>query len=295
MDQDAKSIVSAALMLPQKYGSIAGLEYDIFGDGPRKIVFLCDIGQTRRSWVHQLAHFGEAGGLYTCLVLDGSDRSSIDGQAHHVWEALDGLGWIASKSIHLVGISLGGVVAMKLAIFLPARFASLCLVSTPATYQLAPIIKRTDSRQVLRDYFPLKHLHQFNDAHPGFPTNEDYYLSWTGHLTGVGTNSIRPRKVLSQTVAMASFRITPSQLKSIGRDTQFCQIVVGDADLLLSPDALRAGTALATAIGCKLRVHTRAGHLPTWQDPTTFNKDLENMIDQADRYWRKIRENRSSS
>jgi len=51
-------------------------------------------------------------------------------------DLLDGLQW--KEKVHVVGPSLGGMIALELVLKDPTRFASLCLISTNAGRALPP-------------------------------------------------------------------------------------------------------------------------------------------------------------
>lgn len=50
--------------------------------------------------------------------------------AQDVIEVLDHVGWTESRSVHVVGISMGGMISLELAKVIPERIASLTLIST---------------------------------------------------------------------------------------------------------------------------------------------------------------------
>ena len=50
--------------------------------------------------------------------------------AQDVLDLLEHLQWTAARSVHIVGISMGGMISLELAKAAPERFASMTLIST---------------------------------------------------------------------------------------------------------------------------------------------------------------------
>ena len=100
------------------------------------------LGGLRSAWQRQTKDFGHThGDRYSVLVLDNigigeSDkpfiRYSTSNMARDVLEVLSNVGWTDDRSVHVVGVSMGGMIAQELAYLAPNRVASLMLVSTGA-------------------------------------------------------------------------------------------------------------------------------------------------------------------
>ena len=105
------------------------------------------LGGTMRTWQRQTKDFAhKQGDTYSCLVFDNrgiglSDkpllRYTTSEMARDIVELLDHVGWTAERSVHVVGISMGGMIAQELGLLIPSRICSLNLIST------APRIVRT--------------------------------------------------------------------------------------------------------------------------------------------------------
>jgi pimeloyl-ACP methyl ester carboxylesterase len=98
------------------------------------------LGGLKTAWQRQTKDFGHnQADKYSCLVLDNrgigdSDkplmRYSTSEMANDLIEVLDHIGWTARRELHVIGISMGGMIAQELAIRIPKRICSLNLIST---------------------------------------------------------------------------------------------------------------------------------------------------------------------
>jgi pimeloyl-ACP methyl ester carboxylesterase len=108
------------------------LHYDDHGRGP-VVLFLQGVGVGRCAWAAQTRELSSS---FRCIAVDhrgigGSDGDladlSVDRMARDALALLDALG---IERAHVVGHSLGGVVAQRLALLAPERSSSLALLCT---------------------------------------------------------------------------------------------------------------------------------------------------------------------
>ena len=89
------------------------------------------LGSLRTAWQRQTQDFGHRQAeRYTCLVLDNrgigkSDapllRYTTSEMARDVIEVLDHVGWTAERAVHVVGMSMGGMIAQEMARYAPPQ------------------------------------------------------------------------------------------------------------------------------------------------------------------------------
>ncbi|CAK7221256.1 hypothetical protein SBRCBS47491_004466 [Sporothrix bragantina] len=124
--------------------------WEVHGEGPIKIVFIMGLGSFKSAWQRQTLYFGhERYKEYSVLLLDNrgmgdSDRPlmrySTREMAQDALEVLEHVGFVPmskpdARSVHIVGLSMGGMVAQELACLIPGEVASLSLCCTAAAIE----------------------------------------------------------------------------------------------------------------------------------------------------------------
>jgi pimeloyl-ACP methyl ester carboxylesterase len=120
-----------------KCSSNVSLYYALFGCGPVKVVLLMGIATSGLAWKNQIEYLVSFPQYQVCVVDNrGSGRTvTPNGRITTGWMAQDveqlmaHLGW---DKVHLVGNSLGGMIAQELALRIPDRLLSLTLIATHA-------------------------------------------------------------------------------------------------------------------------------------------------------------------
>lgn len=103
------------------------------------------LGAIKSAWQRQTLHFGHVhGDEYSSLVFDNrgigaSDkpllRYSTSEMARDVVDLVDQLGWTEERQLHIMGVSMGGMIAQEVAYLIPERICSLNLLSTAAAIE----------------------------------------------------------------------------------------------------------------------------------------------------------------
>lgn len=115
------------------------LHYNVFGQGPHRIVFIMGLGGTATQWEKQVEYFSQRGDVFTMLTIENRGialSDSVGGRwttakmAKDVLSTLDHLGW--TSNVHVVGLSMGGMIAQEVCKQGKGRFSSLTLLSTIA-------------------------------------------------------------------------------------------------------------------------------------------------------------------
>ncbi|KAH8899983.1 alpha/beta-hydrolase [Thozetella sp. PMI_491] len=130
-----------AVVARGRQGGPLNIYWQIHGGGPIRILLICGIAARHTAWQRQTLHFGHINGdKYSVLLVDnrGSGNSdkpfrySTSEMAMDLVEVLDHVGWAEDRQIHVVGLSLGGMIAQELAMLIPERMSTLNLIHTAA-------------------------------------------------------------------------------------------------------------------------------------------------------------------
>jgi pimeloyl-ACP methyl ester carboxylesterase len=241
------------------------------------VVWLNGLAGDHLYWAGQVRHFA---GRFRCLAPDNRDsgESSYAPAPYAIADlAEDVVGLLACLDLppaHLVGLSLGGMIAQEVALCHPGRVRSLCLVGTLArsddwfrgTLDAYGLIRRqvADTPAFFEALLPWLVSHRFFEA----PTKVDW-------LRGLLRQNPHPQRI------DGFFR----QIGAIGRHDVLgrlaavrCPVLVasGEDDRLIPP---RYARELAAALPqARLELLPGVGHAPPIEDPRGFNRLLADFL-----------------
>ncbi|KAL6789406.1 Alpha/Beta hydrolase protein [Trichoderma sp. SZMC 28012] len=244
-------------------GGPVKIAWEIHGDGPTKVLFIMGLAGIKTSWQRQTKYFGhDRSNEYSVLILDNrgmgdSDkpiaRYTTSGMAADIVEVLDHVGWTAERDVHLVGLSLGGMIAQEVAYAIPTRLRSLTLMGTTAQFESGPakswsdamwqrlsfVVPKSEDQSIFdtgRKLFPEEWLAAPDDAAslpspkttsrcgpaPGTPDGE--YRTFDNNFQRFQAQELFKKRhaswftqqgFLCQLIAAAGHRKTPQQLKTM--------------------------------------------------------------------------------
>ncbi|KAF8599620.1 alpha/beta-hydrolase [Ceratobasidium sp. AG-I] len=279
------------------------LYFEQHGRGPEKILFIMGLNSSSFSWQHQAEHFG-GHEKYSILVFDNRGVGNSDaprgpystsGMAEDVIVLLDYIGWTEERQVHVVGVSMGGMVAQELATRIPKRIASLLLSVTsagghvwnnlPPWVGVSTLARLTFTkeaadkvRMIMDMVFPLSWLAQPSEADPTITNREAQTRLYmvrilaTTPQTLVGT--------LSQMAAGLTHYVSPDRLKQIARDVPKVVLVTGDEDHLVPP---KRSEWIKKCMGPEVELlkWEQTGHALQIQRPERFNALVEQVIEDS--------------
>ncbi|KAF8666608.1 Serine aminopeptidase, S33 [Rhizoctonia solani] len=280
------------------------LYYELHGRGPEKI--LCIMGRLNSSsfsWQHQVEHFGPLE-KYSILVFDNRGVGHSDaprgpyttsGMAEDVITLLDHIGWTEERQLHVVGISMGGMVAQELATRIPRRIVSLVLAVTSAgghiwnnfppwkgvstltrlTFVKDPAVK---VQMIMDMVFPLSWLAGPSAADPKITNREAQTRLYMTRILATTPQTLMG--TVSQMAAGLSHRVTPDRLRQIANDIPKIVLVTGDEDNLVPP---QCSEWIKQCMGpnVKLEKWEQTGHALQIQRPERFNALVEKVIEES--------------
>ncbi|KAL2835931.1 Alpha/Beta hydrolase protein [Aspergillus pseudoustus] len=297
-------------------GGPINLYYETHGDGPIKLLWVMGLNAVHTDWKRQTKYFGhENAHKYTCLVFDNrgvgkSDKplsfystsemaqDAVDLLAHLEWIDLDAP---PSRDIHLVGASMGGMIAQEIAMIIPDRLASLTLCCTaPRVVRTAPFLENLRERaqmfiprntdqeleRLAHSLFPAKFLaepdDEYEEAEKNFPTRRDRFAA--GRLRKLqDTQSFTKKGFLMQVVACYFHHKSAAQLKALGDKVGRERIAVlhGTVDRMLT---FHHGELLNKEIGEGIlyKVWQGSGHMLPWEKEREFNSLIEGLVQKCE-------------
>lgn len=222
------------------------------------------LGGLKLSWQRQTKDFAHTqADKYSVLLIDnrgigGSDtpwlRYSTSEMARDVLEVLDHVGWNAPRSVHAVGISMGGMITQELCLLVPERIASVAFVSTAARLvntvgfmenlrRRASLLKPKGPDETLaatkENLFTKAYVSQPDDTEfttQAFPTAGDRYAAGEVFKRNQDPSWFSLRGFLSQIVAAGWHHKSPEQLTDladkVGRER--IMVIHGTADNMIT-------------------------------------------------------------
>jgi len=285
------------------------LYYALFGKGNTKIVLLMGICTSGLAWKNQIEYFIQFP-EYQVLVVDNrgcgktkcpTGRLTTSSMAKDMIAVLRFLEW-DKKRVHLVGNSLGGMIAQELALMIPSSIATLTLIATHAgglnsyippwramlTLLRQLFAKHTEEqvRIVLETCFSKEYL-----ASPGnketlsiipdgqeYPTIADFYIdSILREFHGVFAKENPVGLLVQQMSAVLTHYVSSKRLHSLRRRFPIL-VMTGSNDLIVhSSHSLK----MAKVMAADLKVFDGIGHALTEECLDQVNLSLRNHFKRA--------------
>ena len=207
--------------------------------------------------------------------------------------ALEELEWNQPKSVHVLGFSFGGMIALQLGRVCPEYVASLHLVSTAAKFK-APKIKvvnaintlallkhNTDEKKAARVVdllFTPEYLYAHNPDWPEFKNNRDRFLT-EENISLLLAKDQNLFNVYTQALACARHELKTEKLWEIASKVKYIFVSSADEDNFISPEC---ATTLMSGLNSQGRLY-HGGHGIIWQYKDELNADQEALIQRAEK------------
>ena len=261
------------------------LYYEVTGQGP-PVLLIQGVGAAGEAWRPQV---NELSPSFTTLLFDnrGLGRSSkchgpitIEAMADDARQLLGTVGW---DSAHVMGHSMGGVIAQQLALNDPARVRSLSLLCTFARAKLAARLtpwvlwmtlrtrlgtRQSRRRAFLEMLFPADHLQG---------ANLDHLAQQVANL--IGRDLAEHPPILMKQLRALARHDTSSRLGELARIPTL--VISAEHDRIALPPY---GQAIAERIpGAQFELWRGASHGVIIQDATRLNQRLKTFLDRVEK------------
>lgn len=263
--------------------NVGGLDmyYELTGSGP-PVVFISGIALDHLPWkLFQVPAFTAAG--YRCLVFDNRDAGQTDespvgsyGITQFVEDTIGLMGLLGPERFHLIGSSMGGLIAQELALGHAGQVRSLTLVSTFAKvdpYLSTAFATLNAAHRSLSEGEILQALglQAYTDR---IYANQQAAQAWLSRAA-VHPRPQSPAAYVRQANAGANHD-TLGRLHSINIPTH---VVVGENDVVTPPSQSRV---LAEQIpGARLTVIPGAGHAVAVENAAELNRAVLGFLAQC--------------
>jgi len=283
--------------------------YTLFGKGETKVILLMGICTSGLAWKNQIEYLVQFPD-YQVLVMDNrgcgktkcpTGRLTTSSMAKDVLEVIRYLEWDKLK-VHLVGNSLGGMIAQELATMSPSSLASLTLIAThagglnayiPPWKAMMTLIKqlyakheREQVRIVLETVFSheylakpgcKEHLSIIDDAQE-CPTIADFYIdSILREFHGVFAKENPVGLLMQQMSAVLTHFVSNKRLYSLRRRFPVL-VMTGSNDLIIHSSH---SIEIAKAMDAELKIFDGVGHALTEECLDEINTSLRTHFSRS--------------
>ncbi|MBA3895570.1 MAG: alpha/beta fold hydrolase [Sphingomonadaceae bacterium] len=273
------SLVANTLVSTERIGPAPSLCVDRAGDG-QLLLFLHGIGGNRGNWTAQLCHFGRR---FTAVAWDArgygdsddyDDALAMADFSDDVIRVADHYG---ARRIHLVGLSMGGRIALDSWRRFPDRIASLTLADTSAGS------KETQAPGKVEVFLAARRAPLLAGQTPA-----ELAPVLVEQIIGPNIGAVQKTHLTDSLAALHS----ASYLKTLEMVTRFTDfpdfatidvptlVIVGSEDRVAPPQVARAMTDAIP--GARLEVIDGAGHISNVEAPDEFNRVLDHFLANAE-------------
>ncbi|RIB30443.1 Alpha/Beta hydrolase protein [Gigaspora rosea] len=270
-------MTSPATLVEKGYAEVGGnyrvdkieslkIYYEIHGNGPNKLFFVMGLNTTSGSWEYQVKYFGAHPDFQVCIFdnrgVGWSDAPrglySTSQMAQDAIGLMEHLGW--TENIHVIGISMGGMIAQELVLLKPGYVRSLCLTSTTAGMTIPP--------EWLAESAPPGSTHK---------NNEERIIEDLSNR--INRTRLQPvNGAIGQIAAALLHYVSPMRLQQIRNSIPQILVITGSWDNFVRPNN---SIYLAKQLQADFEYWEGCGHVPCGEQIERYNTALENHFKKA--------------
>ncbi|KAI8391024.1 Alpha/Beta hydrolase protein [Radiomyces spectabilis] len=281
----------------QREAAPVKLYYERHGDGPEKVLLIMGLSTACHAWENQVQYLANSG-KYTVLIFDNRGVGNSDAPwgvystSQMATDAMDLLDHFQWSQVHVVGISMGGMIALELVYQNPKRFRSLTLTSTTArrniptwkaltTLSKITLFVKTPEAKV-NSAIGLLYPDDWLDKKPdnpesSFATNRE--MATTNFLARAKRTRVQPiQGNLGQTAACLTHCVSDDRLREIKRAGLPILVVTGTWDNLVRPES---SYHMKDVLEARFELFQGSGHAIPEEQPDRYNRLLDEHFTAA--------------
>ncbi|KAI7943785.1 hypothetical protein MJO28_011313 [Puccinia striiformis f. sp. tritici] len=276
--------------------------YEIHGDLKASQRVVLSINFSCSAWVAQVEHLSQKED-HAVLVFDNRGTGNSDAGAIEPYKTsemakdtlalMKWVGWEQERSIHLFGVSLGGMIAQELCLLIPERFKSVVFISTRCGIQLdCPSLKSCTSvlktasgiatgdqalDLFLEILFPNGYFDEATEDRKIHKRDLRDRLRNCHHLP----REQSPIAFIGHFYAAMMHQCSYEKLEKIAKDLHPAKtlVITGDSDELVLPK--RSPELHQHLPGSELIVVKNGGHALAYQITQDFNSIMDRVIEES--------------
>jgi pimeloyl-ACP methyl ester carboxylesterase len=266
--------------MPRVSAGSINMFYEMSGDGP-PLLLIPGLTADHSGWMLQVSAFVAAG--YRCIAIDNrdvgqsdespSERYTIRDMADDAAALLDRIG---SGPVHVIGYSMGGMIAAELALSHPARVTTLSLCATDAGQD--PLVASwLNSMMMLR---PKCDTREFCQVLAPWVFSPRFLAQPSAVEAIIGAIVANPfPQTVNGCIRQCQAILTHDVRSRLGSITMPTHVVSAGGDIILPPANSRV---LAEGIrGSRLTVLPHLGHAALWEDAAAFNDAVLSFLNET--------------
>ena len=265
--------------MPTAHVNGVNINYELEGDGERVVVLVNGLADDRTTWLFQTPALVEAG--YRVLTYDNRGIGSSDAPPGPYTTRLmaeDGIALVRELGIekhHLLGVSMGGMIAQEWVLTDPSRVRSAtfaCTYAAPGPFCSRMYAMWADLAPELGVPFVMRDVTLWAFTQPFFEEREDELREFEGEMAQL---DMAVETYLAQ---LSSIR-THDTTDRIGGVSLPALVLAGEEDILIPVHLSRR---LHEAIPGSSWETVPGGHACMWEHPDAFNAAVTRFLSDVD-------------
>jgi len=274
------------------------INYELGGDehAKNKVIFIMGVNANHRHWEFQFEYFSKLPD-YQVLVFDnrGCGFSDVPEPPYTMTQMMNDVIDLANivnwERFHLVGASMGGMIAQHVALNNLDRILSLTLICTrveggimnslptfSATVKFIKMAKTTDPEALMKMGAELQFTPECLDSKTpeGITFREYFYNLIKKRMTDIPMTPPKGRE--GHIAVVRSHGLSRDQIATLKNAKFPILAIAGDEDILIKSSH---GYNMPSLIGAKLLMLKGNGHGLLNQSPDIINEHIKNIIDES--------------